>query len=65
MEVKDTLFNAYHKTTPEFDILEIKDGVQLYRNPVQTMDKIKSLIPGLKNMRNIMLDLILLLIIVL
>lgn len=33
----------------EFDILEIKDGVQLYRNPVQTMDKIKSLIAGLKN----------------
>lgn len=33
----------------EFDVLEIKDGVQLYRNPIQTMDKIKSLIPGLKN----------------
>lgn len=33
----------------EFDVLEIKDGVQLYRNPVQTMDKIKSLIPGLKD----------------
>lgn len=33
----------------EFDVLEIKDGVQLYRNPVQTMDKIKSLIPGLKS----------------
>lgn len=33
----------------EFDVLEIKDGVQLYRNPVQTMDKIKTLIPGLKN----------------
>lgn len=33
----------------EFDVLEIKDGVQLYRNPVQTMDKTKSLIPGLKN----------------
>ena len=33
----------------EFDMLEIKDGVQLYRNPIQTMDKIKSLIPGLKN----------------
>ena len=32
-----------------FDVYEIKDGVQLYRNPVQTMDKIKSLIPGLKN----------------
>ena len=33
----------------EFDVLEIRDGVQLYRNPVQTMEKIKSLIPGLKN----------------
>lgn len=33
----------------EFDVLEIKDGVQLFRNPVQTMDKIKSLIPGLCN----------------
>ena len=33
----------------EFDVLEIKDGVQLYRNPVQTMNKIKLLIPGLKN----------------
>lgn len=32
-----------------FDVMEIKDGVQLYRNPVQTMEKIKSLIPGLKN----------------
>ncbi|MDD3377659.1 MAG: site-specific DNA-methyltransferase [Candidatus Riflebacteria bacterium] len=33
----------------EFDVYEIKDGVSLYRNPAQTMDKIKSLIPGLKN----------------
>lgn len=32
----------------EFGVLEIKDGVQLYRNPTQTMDKIKTLIPGLK-----------------
>ena len=32
----------------EFDVLEIKDGVQLYRNPVQTMEKIMSLIPGLR-----------------
>ena len=32
-----------------FRMMEIKDGVQLYRNPVQTMEKIKSLIPGLKN----------------
>lgn len=33
----------------EFDVYEIKDGVQLYRNPVQTMDKLMALIPGLKN----------------
>ncbi len=32
----------------EFDVLEIKDGIQLYRNPVQTMDKIMPLIPGLR-----------------
>ncbi len=32
-----------------FEVLEIRDGVQLFRNPVQTMDKIKALIPGLKN----------------
>ena len=33
----------------EFDVLEIRDGVSLYRNPQQTMDKIKSLISGLRN----------------
>lgn len=33
----------------QFDVLEIKDGVQLYRNPIQTMERIKALIPGLKN----------------
>lgn len=32
-----------------FKVMDIKDGVNLYRNPVQTMDKIKSLISGLKN----------------
>ena len=32
-----------------FDVYEIHDGVSLYRNPVQTMDKMKALIPGLKN----------------
>ncbi|MBQ3343139.1 MAG: site-specific DNA-methyltransferase [Kiritimatiellae bacterium] len=32
-----------------FKCIEVQDGVQLYRNPVQTMDKIKSLIPGLRN----------------
>ena len=31
----------------EFDVMEVKDGVSLYRNPVQTMDKLKSLIHGL------------------
>lgn len=30
-----------------FDILEIKDGIELFRNPAQTMDKIKTLISGL------------------
>lgn len=31
-----------------FKILEIQDGVSLFRNPQQTMDKLKDLIPGLK-----------------
>ena len=33
----------------EFEVLEVKDGVSLYRNPVQTMEKLKSLIKGLRN----------------
>ena len=33
----------------EFEVLEVKDGVSLYRNPVQTMNKLKSLIKGLRN----------------
>lgn len=33
----------------EFDVMEIKDGVSLYRNPVQTMERLKILIPGLRN----------------
>ena len=33
----------------EFDLMEVKDGVSLYRNPVQTMEKLKMLIPGLRN----------------
>lgn len=36
-----------------FKVMDIKDGVNLYRNPVQTMDKIKSLIPGLKDEESI------------
>ena len=38
--VRDRLLSA----NSEFDVMEIKDGVSLYRNPVQTMDKLKSLI---------------------
>ncbi len=30
-----------------FEILEVKDGVSLFRNPAQTMDKLYALIPGL------------------
>lgn len=40
---RDRLANA----GAEFDVMEIKDGVSLYRNPVQTMEKLTSLIPGL------------------
>ena len=41
---RDRLVNA----GAEFEIKEVKDGVRLFRNPVQTMDKLKScLIPGL------------------
>ena len=43
--VRDRLLN----TKAEFDVLEIKDGVSLFRNPIQTMDKLKSIIPGLRN----------------
>lgn len=32
-----------------FDIKEVKDGVSLYRNPIQTMEKLKSLILGLRS----------------
>ena len=37
----------------EFDVMEIQDGVSLYRNPVQTMDRIKALIPGLRSEQSI------------
>jgi adenine-specific DNA-methyltransferase len=36
----------------EFDILEIKDGIALFRNPQQTMDKLASLITGLQRKTN-------------
>jgi adenine-specific DNA-methyltransferase len=31
----------------DFQVMEIKDGVSLFRNPQQTMDKLAKLIPGL------------------
>ena len=31
-----------------FEVLEIQDGVSLFRNPQQTMDKLATLIPGLQ-----------------
>ena len=41
---RDRLVNA----GADFEVLEIQDGVRLFRNPVQTMDKLKScLIKGL------------------
>ena len=33
----------------QFNVLEILNDVSLYRNPIQTNDKLKSLIPGLRN----------------
>lgn len=32
-----------------FTVLDVQDGVSLFRNPVQTMDKLKAMIPGLRN----------------
>ncbi|MBK9214251.1 MAG: site-specific DNA-methyltransferase [Chloracidobacterium sp.] len=33
----------------DFTVLDIQDGVSLFRNPAQTMDKLKELIHGLRN----------------
>ena len=33
----------------DFDIYDVQDGVSLFRNPAQTMDKLKTLVTGLKN----------------
>jgi adenine-specific DNA-methyltransferase len=42
--VRDRLVEA----KANFQILEINDGVSLFRNPQQTMDKLTTLIPGLQ-----------------
>jgi len=44
-----TVRDRLKQANAEFDILDVKDGVSLFRNPVQTMDKLKSLITGLRN----------------
>lgn len=44
-----TMRDRLYSIGASFSLYEIQDGVSLYRNPIQTMDKIKSLIPGLKN----------------
>ncbi len=31
----------------KFGVFEVKDGISLFRNPVQTMEKLRNLIPGL------------------
>ena len=45
----ETTRDRLRKAGAEFEVMEVKDGVSLYRNPVQTMDKLKTLIPGLRN----------------
>lgn len=45
----ETTRDRLRKAGAAFEVMEVKDGVSLYRNPVQTMDKLKSLIPGLRN----------------
>lgn len=42
---RDTLIEA----GAEFDVMKVDDGVALFRNPAQTMDRVKEIIPGLKD----------------
>lgn len=43
-----TVRDSLKEVEANFKILEIKDGVSLFRNPQQTMDKLATLIPGLQ-----------------
>ena len=43
----ETARDRLRRAGAEFEVLEIKDGVSLYRNPAQTMEKLRHLIPGL------------------
>lgn len=44
--VRDRLLDKQLHKDASFDVLEIKDGVTLFRNPVQTMDLLKKLVIG-------------------
>jgi adenine-specific DNA-methyltransferase len=43
-----TVRDRLKEAKANFQILEIKDGVSLFRNPQQTMEKLATLIPGLQ-----------------
>jgi adenine-specific DNA-methyltransferase len=43
-----TVRDRLKEVNANFQILEIEDGVSLFRNPQQTMDKLATLIPGLQ-----------------
>lgn len=47
--VRDRLLDKQQGECAGFDIIEVKDGVSLFRNPVQTMDVVKSRIVGFCN----------------
>lgn len=48
-----TMRDRLYSDEASFSVYEIQDGVSLFRNPVQTMDKLYSLIPGLKKDENL------------
>lgn len=45
----ETARDRLRKGKAVFDVMDVKDGIQFYRNPVQTMEQMKKLIPGLRN----------------
>jgi len=47
-----TLRDRLVEAGASFDVLKIKDGIDLFRNPQQTMDKLSSIIPSLSTQHN-------------
>jgi len=43
----ETMRDRLVQAKANFNVLEIKDGIDLFRNPAQTMDKLGTIIPGL------------------